>query len=59
MDLLKYIRQNNELNTLLMCECDILAIQGVVKQTGKPSHHTVWFYSGEYPKSCRIIENDE
>ena len=23
MDLLKYIRQNNELNTLLMRECDI------------------------------------
>jgi hypothetical protein len=59
-DLIEIISRHSErFENKLMCECDILAIQGVVKQTGKPSHHTVWFYSGEYPKSCRIIENDE
>lgn len=33
----------------IMYRCDIFTTHGVVKQTNKPSHHTVWFYNGEYP----------
>lgn len=58
-DLLEIISRFSErFANKVMCECDVLATQGVVKQTGKPSHHTVWFYNGEYPKTCRVIKND-
>ena len=51
MDLLKYIRQNNELNTLLMCECDIY-FYDKIQQVAFSNNHEI------YSIPCKAFAQD-